>query len=191
MRGPTGVLVTARHSFNGAPSSATVDVATPALSDYAQAGIWRVDSLLLVDAAGNSVDLASPLTGLGFANSVSVVNPRSDSIAPALDGLTVLAPEVYPASGAARMSFAVDVSDDAAGVSTIRVDILGPSGQYLTAWGDLSANPSRATTVQIDTAVVSTLLEEGTWVVNGVEVIDEAGNSHTVVPDNVRVTVRY
>ena len=83
------------------------------------------------------------------------------------------------------MRFAVTAYDTAiningnnpAGVEKIRVDITGPSGQILTAWCDFTTPYPSTATVQIDSATLSLLTQEGTWNVTTVEVFDDAGNS--------------
>ena len=83
------------------------------------------------------------------------------------------------------MSFAVTAYDtalnmngnDPSGVEKIRIDITGPAGQKLIAWGYFTDPYPSTATVQIDTATLSTLTQEGTWYVTEVEVFDDAGNS--------------
>lgn len=97
----------------------------------------------------------------------------------------MLTTEVYPATGDARMSFSVTAADDAAGIKRIRVDLQGPSGQVLQAWGEFNANFPLNATVQVNTAVLSSLTETGTWNVMVVEIFDDAGNSSSYISDDL------
>jgi len=74
----------------------------------------------------------------------------------------------------------VTTSDNQAGIEKIRIDISGPSGQVMTAWGSYTSGFPLTTTAEVSTSVLSTLLEAGTWSVTAVEIFDNAGNSFLV-----------
>ena len=181
----SGTVVSASKTLAENPTTTTMQLDTNILSSHLEEGIWTVHSVLLVDAAGNSTQVVDELTNRGFSNTLSVTNPNTDSVAPTLESFSVLIPEVYPLSGDAKMSFAATAYDtainingnDPAGIAKIRIDITGPAGQIYTAWSYFSAPYPSATTVQIDSATLSSLSQEGTWYVTSVEVFDDAGNS--------------
>lgn len=177
MVGPSGVIVSAVNTLVDPAAAVTMTLATPILSDHLEQGIWNVLSVLVVDAAGNSVEYVGNLAGMGFDTSLQSTNPQSDSTAPVMAGFAVLEPEVFPASGDAMMKFAVNVSDDLAGVERVRVDLRGPSGQILYAWGHYNSSFPLSDTAQVETTVLSNLLEQGVWTVEKVVVFDAAGNS--------------
>lgn len=185
MVGPSGVIVSAVNTLATPVASTTLSLATPVLSDHLEQGIWNVLSVLVVDAAGNSVEYVDDLAGLGFDTSLQSTNPQSDNTAPVMESFAVLAPEVFPAGGDARMQFSVSVSDDLAGVKKIRIDLRGPSGQIIYAWGSYSSSFPLSDTAQVETSVLSTLLQQGTWTVEKVVVFDEAGNSSETGTDEL------
>jgi len=178
MVSPSGVIVSAVNALADPLATVTMSLETPVLSDHLEQGIWNVLSVLVVDAAGNSVEYVDTLSDLGFATSLQSTNPQSDNTAPLLESFAILTPEVFPAGGSALMSFSATVSDDLAGVEQIRVDLRGPSGQTMYAWGNYSSNFPLSDAAQVETSILSTLLEEGVWTVETVVVFDAAGNSH-------------
>lgn len=198
LTGPSGTVVTAALTLPTADTSATIQLETAVLSTYLEQGQWQVQGLLLTDAAGNSVQLADQLQPRGYPRTLQVTNPFGDSVGPSLVAFSVLTADVYPANGAARMSFAVQATDNAAGFAKITVEIHGPSGQSVQAVGSFTSSYPTSTTAQINTATLSTLLEAGVWTVEAVELLDEAGNRTRVTRDalaaiahSVDATVRY
>ena len=181
----SGTIVSASKTLAQNPLSTTIQLDTDLLSSHLEDGQWTVYNVLLVDAAGNSVQAVDQLDANSFAKTLTVTNPNSDAVPPTLESFSILTPEVFPLNGDARMSFAVTAYDtalnmngnDPSGVAKIRIDITGPAGQKLIAWGYFSAPYSSMATIQIDTATLSTLTQEGAWYVSGIEVFDEAGNS--------------
>ena len=180
MVGPSGVVVSAVNTLATPAAAVTLSLDTPVLSPNLEQGTWNVLSVLVVDAAGNSVEYVDRLATMGFATSLQSTNPQSDATAPQLDSFAVLTPTALPAGGDAVMRFSVGVSDDLSGVARVRIDLRGPSGQLLYAWGEYSATLPLSDTAQVETPVLSTLLEAGSWTVEAVEVIDGAGNRSRV-----------
>lgn len=178
MVGPSGVIVSAVNTLANPTAAVTMSLETPVLSDHLEQGIWNVLSILVVDAAGNSVEYVDNLSAMGFDTSLQSTNPQSDNTAPTMESFAVLEADVFPASGTAVMSFSVAVTDDLAGVKQIRVDLRGPSGQIMYAWGNYSSSYPLNDAAQVETSVLSTLLEAGVWTVEAVVVSDAAGNSH-------------
>jgi len=141
--------------------------------------------VLLVDSAGNSAQLASTLVASGYANTLTVTNVNSDTSVPQLVSITVLNATVTPSAGSARMSFGVSATDNLAGVEKVRIDLVGPSGQIITLWGNYGSTHPTALSAQIDSAVLNTLLETGTWTIDAVDVYDNAGNHAILYTDDL------
>ncbi len=196
---PGGVNIEAVGTFSDTtPTDLLVQIDTSTLSGFAEQGAWTITSLLLTDAAGNTAQYADQLAGLGYDTSVSVTNTGGDGVKPTSQGFTILTPEVFPAGGNARMSFMVSALDDVAGIEKIRIDLQGPNGQYLAAWGYFFDTTPLYASDQINTAVLSTLLQEGAWTITEVEIYDVAGNSSRIDTDELisngyatTVTVSY
>lgn len=185
----TGTIVSASQTLAENPTSTTINLDTGRLSQHLEEGIWTVYGVLLVDAAGNSVQLADQLSTLGFDTTLQVTNPLSDTTAPTFSALSILTDEIYPANGDARMRFAVTVADNA-GIERIRIDITGPSGQIIYAWGNYESNYPLSAIAEVNTSTLSSLLEEGTWTINALEIFDDAGNS-TLLDSNDLVNQGY
>ncbi len=196
---PSGVVVEAVETFaDTTPTSLTAQIDTATLSSFAEQGAWIITSVLLTDAAGNSSQYAGQLAGLGYDTTVAVVTTGGDGTAPNLEGLTILTSEVFPAAGNATMSFVVSAQDDVAGIEKVRVDLQGPNGQYLAAWGYFLDTTPLWVSEQINTAVLSDLLQEGVWTITEIEIYDVAGNSSKTNTGSLEangyastVTVRY
>ena len=110
------------------------------------------------------------------AEAVLGANPAVESYVN-LTGFSLLTPEVNPLSGDARMRFTVSATDNLSGLHKIRIDVLGPSGQYIEINGDLATSGLTDTTVQLDSAHLNTQIQTGTWQVAIIEIFDHAGNS--------------
>jgi len=177
MISPSGTVVSAAATLAQPDNSLVMAMETPVLSQYTEEGVWMVYNLIVVDAAGNSIQLVDRLWDLGYEITLNVTNPASDNIAPQVTGFSVLTDSVNPLTGDAVMSFALSATDNLSGVKKVRIDIIGPSGQYIEANGNLADDGILVTTVQLDTDTLSTQLETGTWQVVTVEVFDAAGNS--------------
>jgi hypothetical protein len=181
----SGTVISASKTLSDYPTTTTIQLDTNILSSHLEEGIWTVHSVLLVDAAGNSVQRVDEMTTRGFSKTLSVTNPNTDSIAPTVESFSVLSQTAYPLSGDAKMSFAITAYDtatningnDPSGIEKIRVNITGPAGQIITAWGYFTAPYPSTLTAQIDSSVLSALTQQGTWNVTSVEVFDDAGNS--------------
>lgn len=196
---PGGVVVEAVGTFSDTnPTSVSAQIDSVTLSRFAEAGSWTITSMLLSDAAGNSAQYAGQLAALGYDTGVTVTNTGGDSTGPTLQGFGILTPEVFPAGGNARMSFMVSALDDVAGIEKIRVDLEGPNGQYLAAWGYFFDTTPLSVSAQLDTAVLSDLTQAGNWTITEIELYDAAGNSRRIDIDTLRnggyattVTVSY
>ena len=175
-----GTIVSAVTTLVGSPASGTALVETLPLSAYLEQGTWTVFGVLLVDTAGNSAQYGSSLVSSGYSNTLTVTNINSDTTAPQLVSITALTPVVIPSTGSARMSFGVSATDNLSGVEKVRLDLVGPSGQIITLWGNYGSTHPTALSAQIDSAILNVLLETGTWTIDAVDVYDNAGN-HTVL----------
>jgi len=174
---PSGTVLSAAGTLAEANNNVVLTLDTPLLNEYTEAGIWMVYSLIVVDKAGNSIQLADRLLELDYDINLNVTNPNTDATAPLLTAFSILTPELNPLAGDAHFSFAVGSADNLSGIDKIRIDLIGPSGQYLEANGQLSVKGILDTIVQLDTATLSQQLETGEWLVINVEIFDAAGNS--------------
>ncbi len=174
---PSGTVLSAAATLADAANQVILTLDTDVLSEYTEAGAWMVYSLIVVDHAGNSIQLVDRLWQLGYNIHLNVTNPNSDASAPMLTGFNILTPQVNPLSGDARFSFAVSALDDLSGINKVRIDLIGPSGQYIEANGQLSTQTVLDASMQLDTATLNAQLETGQWTIVGMEVFDNAGNS--------------
>ncbi|MDH5324873.1 MAG: Ig-like domain-containing protein [Gammaproteobacteria bacterium] len=168
----SGTIVTASTTLSNPTTTAVLTLSTGTLSQHLEQGQWSVLSVMLVDAAGNSVQYQQ--TDLN--TTLQVTNPLSDTLAPTVSYFSVVTKNVTAGSGSAVMSFALSVADDISGISKVRVDITGPSGQVMSAWGDFSSSQPLQSDTIISTSPLSTMLELGTWNITAVEIQDDAGN---------------
>jgi hypothetical protein len=194
----SGVIVSAVQTLVEPQPNVVMHLETPVLSAYLEEGVWHVHSVMVVDGAGNSRQYADDLEAMGFVDTLHATNPQSDNTAPSLESFAVLSNEVFPASAEARMRFAVKASDDKAGIEEIRVDLRGPSGQILYAWGQYSATYPLNAEATVETTVLSNLLEMGEWQVEAVHLFDAAGNQTVVDAEGLKgigvslsILVRY
>ncbi|MCF6280629.1 MAG: Ig-like domain-containing protein [Candidatus Polarisedimenticolaceae bacterium] len=176
LQSPSGQTLALSHRFDTALNDARVRLTSDPMGDFAEAGVWQISSLLLIDAAGNSVQLADELLSRGLPNQLSVTNSQSDATPPSLDGLLVLNPIIDPSSGFAEIAFAVTASDAGAGIASIRIEVTGPSGQMLNAFGAFEASTPNSVDIQMQTTALNALTERGIWNISRVEMVDGAGN---------------
>jgi len=174
---PSGQFVTHAHSFTDHPLLRSVRLDVAAFSSYTEAGIWTVSGITIFDEAGNRLDLThADLVGANLPNTITVTNNSSDAMAPVLNNFSILTPNVDPSSGTAMLSAQVALSDAGAGVASVRVDFISASGTLVSAVSAIANHPASAT-VQVNTPVLSSHLEQGTWTVLGLLLVDNAGNS--------------
>lgn len=174
---PSGVMLTASQTLAQPAADALLHLQTPLMNQHAEDGYWLVFGVLLVDSAGNSVQLAPELANMGYPDRVKVTNPLSDTTSPSLDNLVVLTPQVVAVDGNASMVFNLAVADDLAGVARIELVVEGPSAQVLSVYGEFSADKPLSANAQLQSAPLNPLTEHGTWQVISVRIFDAAGNN--------------
>lgn len=174
---PSGQFVTHAHSFSDHPLLRSLRLDVAAFNGYSEAGLWTISGITIFDEAGNRLDLTNAdLVSANLPNAITVTNSSSDATAPSLTSFALRTPNVDPSSGTAKFSTQVTLSDSGSGVASVRVDFISASGTLVSAVSAISNHPASAT-VQVDTPILSSYLEQGTWTVFGVLLVDNAGNS--------------
>jgi hypothetical protein len=176
LQSESGQTVALTHWFDSALNDARVRLTSDPMNQFSEAGIWQISSLLLIDSAGNIAQLANELVGRSLPNQLTVVNSQSDAIAPSLDNLLVLNPIIDPTDGLAEIAFAITASDTGAGIASIRIEITGPSGQLLNAFGAFESSTPSSVDMQMQTDTLNSLTERGEWRITTVEMVDAADN---------------
>lgn len=180
---PSGAFVTSTRSYDDFPRLRGDVLRTESMDRYTEEGVWKVSGVTIYDEAGNRLSLGNrDLADAGFATDIQVINFNSDATAPVLHDFRIITPTVYPAGGDARMSFEAVLGDSGSGISAARIDLRSPSGVELTATHILQ-NYQASATLRLDTAVLSTYLEQGSWTITGLMVFDGAGNSAQLIDD--------
>ena len=177
MTSPSGAFITASHSYvDNHPLIDGVTLSTNVFSQFAEEGMWDINTITIYDEAGNKRSINSDeMAELGFPVQVELRNLNGDSTAPALDGFTVLTPLVDDLTGNAIFSFEIDASDDIAGVASIQVSVTSPSGVEIEAVSTHPDAPLNVTT-PVNSATLNPYLEDGTWTVSSLLITDAAGN---------------
>ncbi len=176
LQSQSGQTTTLTHWFDTPLNDARVRLTGDPLSAFAEAGIWTISNLQLIDAAGNLEQFAGQLVGRGLPNQLTVINSQSDAAAPTLNSLLVLNPTIDPSGGLAEIAFAVNAADIGAGIASIRIEITGPSGQSLNAYGAFESSTPNSVDIQMHTTALNALIERGVWNITAVEMADGAGN---------------
>ncbi len=168
---PSGAEISIAKVLDTPIANAVLSMQSDTVSAYLEMGDWMITGIMAFDAAGNSIQLVDQLT----ENTVNVNNPWSDNTPPVLDLFAVMTDTVYPYQGGQKISYSLGAYDNAAGIDRVYINLRGPSGQLLPTWGGMTT-PVTSILLQVDSDILSTLMEEGEWHVESVEVIDEAGN---------------
>jgi hypothetical protein len=162
--------------FNPCSGNASSDgVATigQTLPRYSEQGTWTVNSLSLLDKAGNRTTLdRSTLQASGYPTSFQQVGV-SDGTAPTLTNFAISPATIDTSSGSAFVTFTATMADDVSGPSQACIDILSPLG-------DKFFNPCSGNASSDGVATIGQTLprysEQGTWSINSLTLIDQAGN---------------
>lgn len=180
LRSPAGIFVTQSMSYSDAPVLRALRIDVDAFGTFSEAGKWTITGIAIFDEAGNRLDIATAdLQTAGLPYELTVVNTLSDATAPSLTGFTILTPTVDASTGTAKFGVHVDASDAGSGLASLRVDFMSSSGTIVSAVTTLVGSPASGTTL-VETLTLSAYLEQGTWTVFGVLLVDTAGNSAQV-----------
>src|ERR1017187_10529510 len=154
--------------------------ATVTMPQAAEAGIWQISSITLMDATGNSASWPyAVLTGQGFQTGVTVVDQQSDVTPPALMSITITPNQVNVSSSPATFSVDLGIRDDGTGFNWGVLSFTSPSGKQ-----QVDANPN---TIPISgtikngvfraTVTMPQAAEAGIWQISSINLMDATGNS--------------
>jgi hypothetical protein len=154
--------------------------ATVTMPQAAEAGIWQISSITLMDATGNSASWPyAVLTGQGFQTGVTVVDQQSDVAPPALMSITITPNQVNVSSSPATFSVDLGIRDDGTGFNWGVLSFTSPSGKqqvyanpYTIPISGTTKNGLFRATVTIPQAA-----EAGIWQISSITLIDATGNS--------------
>lgn len=166
------------------------------LSSNAEAGAWRVQSLLLNDEAGNTVFYRPETSALLSGQSFNVINSAGDVAAPILHEISLSHSSINLANGQNSLLVSAHFTDDLSGVfdgtfadgtggSPPQIRFVSEDGKDF-AWGIFDiAHPvsgSRLDGTYTATVQLEANAKAGLWKVDYLLLNDEAGNSRTYRP---------
>lgn len=170
--------------------------ATLTLGNFAEAGTWTVEYLLLADEAGNFTSLypetSSQLSALTFA----VTNANSDATPPALASISISDSFIDIDAGERTIIVTARFTDnlaglfdgtfaDGSGASGPQIRFISPSGQIIDGIFDIENPVSGTITDGVFRATMTLDLnaEPGDWTVQYLLLVDEAGNMVSLYPE--------
>jgi hypothetical protein len=188
--GNAEISIGVNNLLSGSPLNGTF-FGSEQLGPYAEAGIWRLDSVYLQDQARNDLEvyasdgnLDSLLPGLGDLF-FQVINPKSDDTPPNLIGVELNSSVIdlsQPGSG--NVGLTVSVLDDLSGFDWGYFRFSSPTGNDSLS---IDVSHYRSGTSLNGTFYGSSFLkpnaEAGIWRLASAELEDSAGNDIGVGPD--------
>lgn len=158
-----------------AAGTTVTDSVTVTFPRFSENGSWKVDSVFVADAAGNTLILDNAgLATRGFATTLAVTTSATDSTAPTLTTFSFTPTSVNVTSADATVTANFQVADDLSGATTFIVSFVSPSGNFtLNASSSFAANTSVTGTANVTIPKGS---ESGTWTAS-VFLADAAGNT--------------
>jgi Bacterial Ig-like domain len=140
-----------------------------------EGGRWTLSTVLLADAAGNTLSLDKDLIAqLGFRTALEVKS-TPDTNRPVLTALTFAPEAIDTGTGPAKVRVRFTAADDLSGVRTVEVAFTSPSG-YVRRTGSAVFPPATSVTNSIEVEFPY-WSEPGRWVLSSVLVSDAAGNT--------------
>ena len=162
-----------------------------AVAAFAEQGTWTIQNLLLVDQAGNSTNLdEARLRSAGHPTSFAQTGP-GDTTPPSVVELSWSPTSVDTSGGAKTIRVRARITDDLAGnadenyrSSQSQIRFVSPSGaQSTTAMlcchGERTSGTPQDGIYESDLAVAA-FAEQGTWTIQNLLLVDQAGNSTTI-----------
>jgi YD repeat-containing protein len=134
--------------------------ATFTIPQYSESGIWKVQSLILQDAANNSETLnAASIGALGFSPNLTVSDSSPDLSPPQLTGFS-LAPQTLDTSiGTQIVTATLQTTDNLSGVS---FSFATPN--FTFAYGPITTNPTKTKQIITFTChMTGGTPQNGTW----------------------------
>jgi len=170
------------------------------LPRYAEAGVWKVNYLYLLDMTGNSVYLnAANLQSRGFPSTLTVTSSISDTQAPQLTSLTFAPNFVDTTTGWKTIALTIGATDNLSGVDVAQHYDQSPNlfalypfrfsspsgGQNLSVYPRNSLAGTAINGTWQGTGYLPQYSEAGTWNLYEANLTDAAGNRVTY--DNVQL----
>ncbi|MGA2186416.1 MAG: hypothetical protein ABSH47_25655 [Bryobacteraceae bacterium] len=171
---PSGVSIQrASRSFAPAPSvSGSVTVTLPA---FGTPGTWRVGSVFVSDAAGNTLSLdTDAISSAGFPTNLQVLS-AVDSTPPNLTALSLSPDSIDTTAAPAEVKAHFTATDDFAGAKFLELSLLSPSGSE-TRRATVNLTPAKTVTGAV-TFAFPRFSEAGIWTVASAYLADAAGNT--------------
>ena len=156
---------------SGTTKNGTWRVPVP-LGSSSATGTWRVTQLVLTDGVGHDTTVTD--AALGSSRSFTVTSVV-DTVAPVI-GLITGPSSVDTTTGDKTVSYAVAMTDDSSGVSSVYVRLRSPSGdRYAYGYGATTTSGDALNgTWKVDVDL-SKWAESGTWRIVEVSAYDNAG----------------
>lgn len=189
---PSGTLTESCWVYRpeGEPAPKTLsDSCTLEVSQYGEAGSWKLASVDLYDMVGNRTSLAQAALAAMFpSNSTLSVTSTApvDTSAPVLSALSVDPGSIDTASGSAVVTVSFTATDDMSGATHMGISFRSPSGSqardcyFVRSW-DTSPDPLTLTgSCEITIPQNS---ETGVWKVEWFFIIDDLWNAYMPTPD--------
>lgn len=164
--------------FDGQPDTYT---ATTTMDQTSESGIWRLSYLDIRDSAGNILQLDATGVATAVGHEVTITNNSTavrDTTPPVLHSLSIEPSTVDTSNGPVTLTVTLNVTDDISGVSLehANIQLTSPDGILpVLTFGDfvqIEEQPDVYTT----TAVLPQYSKFGTWKIDAVNMLDNAGN---------------
>lgn len=161
-------------------------IVTADMPQFAQGGVWTLQSVYVVDAVGNNAILSgAQLMAQGFSNTVTNTSTAADSQAPTLSALSFSKTTIDTTNAADSFNITAGIADNQELPGTFQLNmnlsLTSPSG---TQYVGLIASTEQMEAGGTDTArsfVLSATLpqyaESGIWTVASVTIRDAVGNT--------------
>ena len=177
------------HRVSGTPTNGTVSY-TMEIPRYAESGTWQIQSMLLVDQAGNTRSVSkAQLDARGFPTTFNQTG-LGDATAPNLTAFDFNPKSVNTAGAPQDITVTATITDDLAGnagtgfsSSPSQVRFVSPSGQQfddalLDDTHRVSGTPTNGTVSY--SMQLPQFAEQGTWRVQSMLLVDQAGNTRSL-----------
>jgi len=171
---PSGVMKQRASAQFPSPNgiSDTVKITFPRLSEP---GEWTLSSVLLADAAGNTLTLdRSGLAGMGVPTTLHVRSAQ-DMVPPSLATVRFTPNTIDTRKGAAELQVEFKATDNYSGVKSVEVVLVSPSGLVkLRGTGEFPPSGELSGSVKV---TFPTQSETGSWKLASMVLADAAGNT--------------
>jgi hypothetical protein len=163
------------------PADSGVFVVSIAIPRKAETGDWFVDTLQIVDGAGNPLSLAFTAASVPQGGLLRVVSPDSDATAPTVHRITVEKATVDPGES---NRIVVEVDDDRSGVASVTGAFQNPKKAAFIAF---TCRPNGETSSWEADVPVPANADCGEWTLRHLSAADGADNTALLGPDDPQV----